>query len=417
MRCINLIKWSKRLTFVSFIIISPLLSYKLINLDEYVKNQKSSSKIFEEYYVNPKEVNIEFPDKKRNLIYIFVESLESTNTSKENGGIEEVSYIPNLEQLALYNTNFSNTDKIGGALQLNGSGWTAGAMVSQTSGVPLKVSIDANSYSNYGEFLPGVYSLGDVLKDNGYNNYLMMGSDATFGGRKDYFTYHGNYTIYDYVYAKENGLIDKDYNVWWGYEDKKLFKFAKDKLLEISKYDEPFNFTMLTADTHFVDGYLDESCSKVFDSQYANSFNCSDSMIYDFINWITKQDFYDNTTIIITGDHLTMQSGFYEVGDNYDRTVYNVFLNSEVEPIKAKERLFTSVDMYPTTLASLGVKIEGDRLGLGVNLFSSEQTLSEKLGFNYFYDELEKKSFFYDNELLGNSYYKMQEELKGENNE
>ena len=126
------------------------------------------------------------------------------------------------------------------------------------------------------------------------------------------------------------------------------------------------------------------------------------------------EDFYDNTTIIITGDHLTMQSGFYDTSNDYIRTVYNTFINSAVNPVKEKERVFTSVDMYPTTLASLGVKIDGDKLGLGVNLFSSEQTLSEKLEFDYFYEELNKKSFFYDNDLLRNSYYKMQEKINEE---
>jgi phosphoglycerol transferase len=113
--------------------------------------------------------------------------------------------------------------------------------------------------------------------------------------------------------------------VWWGYEDSKLFEFAKNKLKEISKKDEPFNFTLLTADTHFVDGYLDESCPTAFDDQYSNVFNCSDIMIYNFVKWIQKQDFSKNTTIIISGDHLTMQDGYYvDLPDNYNRNVYNI---------------------------------------------------------------------------------------------
>jgi phosphoglycerol transferase len=38
------------------------------------------------------------------------------------------------------------------------------------------------------------------------------------------------------------------------------------------------------------------------------------------------------------------------------------------------------MDMFPTTLAALGVEIEGDKLGIGVNLFSDKQTLAEKYG-------------------------------------
>ena len=63
--------------------------------------------------------------------------------------------------------------------------------------------------------------------------------------------------------------------------------------------------------------------------------------------------------------------------------------------------------MYPTTLASLGVKIDGDKLGLGVNLFSDQKTILEEYGLNYVNNEIKKKSFFYDNVLLGDSYYLM----------
>ena len=45
----------------------------------------------------------------------------------------------------------------------------------------------------------------------------------------------------------------------------------------------------------------------LFDSHYANSFYCSDKMIYEFINWLKNQDFYENTVIVISGDHLVMQ--------------------------------------------------------------------------------------------------------------
>ena len=390
-------------------------SIKILGIDEYIKLQINRTSIFEDYYVDARDVDIKFPKDKKNLIYIYVESLEMTNASIENGGGVEKSYIPNLEKLALNekNINFSNTSKLGGALPLFGTGWTVAAMISQTAGVPLKISIGSNSYYNYGDSLPGIYNLGDILEENGYNNYLFIGSKAEFGGRKDYFDHHGNYNIYDYNYAKNKKLIPNDYFVWWGYEDNKLFEFAKDALIDISKYDEPFNFTLLTADTHFVDGYLDESCSKIFEKKYANSFYCSDDKLYDFISWIKDQDFYKNSTIIITGDHLTMQQNFYtELDNNYNRNIYNLFINSEISPINKNNRLFSSFDMFPTTLAALGVEIENDRLGLGTNLFSNKETLIEKLGYEYFNKELEKKSFFYDNYLLGDTYYKMQKEKK-----
>ena len=56
--------------------------------------------------------------------------------------------------------------------------------------------------------------------------------------------------------------------------------------------------------------------------------------------------------------------------------------------------------MYPTTLAALGAKIEGNKLALGTNLFSEEQTLIEKYGVEYVNNELMRTSQFYDDEIL-----------------
>lgn len=401
---------------ILFLILSILFGCYYLGVFAYLQSQRELSTIFEDYYVDGHSVEISFPDNKRNLIYIYVESLESTNFSKENGGIMDKSYIPNLEKIATENINFSNNSTIGGAYATFGTTWTTAAMIAQTAGVPLKLNVNynINDYSGYGESLPGIYNLGDVLNDNGYKNYLMLGSGADFGGRKDYFTYHGNYEIYDYNWAKDIGLIDKDYHVWWGFEDRKLYSYAKDKITEIASNDEPFNFTLLTVDTHFIDGWLDEGCPQEFSTQYANVFYCADYMLNDFIQWIEKQDFYNDTTIIISGDHLTMQDGFYNVGNDYQRYVYNAIINSSITTDNSKNRIFTTMDLYPTTLASLGVNIEGDKLGLGTNLFSDKKTLAEELGINELDSELSKRSNYYNHYLLGNSYFEIEKKISAD---
>ena len=97
----------------------------------------------------------------------------------------------------------SNNNKLGGAKNIYGTGWTMAALIAQTSAIPLRVSIDSYDYEQYSDSLPGVYTLGDVLKNNGYNNYFLLGSDSNFANRKEYFIDHGNYEIYDYIYAQE----------------------------------------------------------------------------------------------------------------------------------------------------------------------------------------------------------------------
>lgn len=395
----------KILYFISKIILvlSIIAVLLIMNVFGFAKNQITASTLIEKEYVDPSKASITFPEQKRNLIYIYLESMENTFSSLENGGMYEENRIPELTQIAQDNINFSNTEKIGGAINLKGTQWTIAAMVSQTSGVPLKISIGDNDYGNHSSFLPGAYTLGEILEENGYTNYLLIGSESDFGGRKSYFESHGNYKIWDYNSAIEEKRMTHEQKVWWGYSDNDLFKYAKEQLTEISKDAEPFNFTMLTVDTHFTDGYECANCESKFEDKYSNVIRCSSKQVAEFVEWLQNQAFYENTTIIISGDHLTMQSDTAEqaASKNYgERTIYNAFINANAEPEKTINRDFFTIDMYPTTIAALGAQIEGNRLGLGTNLFSKELTLAEKYGVEYIRTEIEKKSVFYNKKLI-----------------
>lgn len=369
-----------------------------LDVSNYMKGQSTYSTFIDDNYIDPSSVNITFPEQKRNLIYIFLESMEMTYADKENGGAFKQNVIPELTQLAQENEDFSGkSNKLNGGYSMPGTTWTMGAMFGQTSGLPLNTSIDGNGMDTQDSFFPGITTLGDILQNEGYSQTLLIGSEATFGGRKLYFTDHGQYDIMDYDYAHDNGLIPEDYKVWWGYEDEKLFEFAKEKCTELSRQEEPFNLTMLTVDTHFEDGYMCEKCPNDYGDQYANVMACSSKQVYEFIEWVKQQPFYDNTTIVLSGDHLTMDSDFCVKVDEegkYDRRTYTAYINSAVNPVNNMKRTYTTMDNFPTTLAAMGVKIEGNRLGLGTNLFSEELTLMESVGEEELKAELKKKSEF-----------------------
>ena len=383
---------------ISLIIISILILtfclYKIGFLG-HIYNTFTYSNFIESNYVNPKEVEITFPEKKKNLIYIYVESLESTYFSKELGGGDKNNYIEPLNELTFNNINFSDTEKFGGTTMVPGTTWTTGATVAQTTGLPLKVRFDFNNRNS--NMLDKAYSLGDILKDNGYNQMYMIGSDKSFGNRDTFFNNHGNYHIYDIETAKEKGKLDKDYHVWWGYEDSKLFEFAKEEITNLASKDKPFNFTMLTSNTHHIRGYLEKDCKKKYKDNYKNVIHCSALQIREFVSWIQKQEFYEDTTVVIVGDHVSMEPYLYPNGTN--RKAYNLFINSSVEPVNTYNRDFTNMDLFPTTLASMGVEIEGDKLGLGTNLFSDKKTLLEKYGKKKYVEKIDKNSNFYKNEF------------------
>lgn len=341
-----------------------------------------------DHYVNPADVNVQFPKKKRNLVYIFLESMETTFSDTENGGaFEGMNCIPDLTEMAYENECFNGgKNSLNGGIALPGNTWTMGAMFGQTSGLPLKVPIHGNKMSAQdGSFFNSSVTLGDMLKKEGYKQELMIGSKVEFGGRDLYFSIHGDYGFKDFNWAVEQGKIPETYERFWGFEDEKLFDYAKEELTELGKGSEPFNFTILTVDTHFEDGDPDLQCENKFgDNRYADVIYDSNKRVKEFIDWLKQQDFYENTTVILCGDHPTMDKDFcMDVSKDYQRKTYTCIMNSAAEnPQPDKYRTYSTVDMFPTTLAALGCKIDGEKLGLGTNLYSKVPTLVEDVGVN-----------------------------------
>ena len=258
-------------------------------------------------------------------------------------------------------------------------------MTAQSTGLPLKLRLD-NS-----DMLEEYTSIGDILHDNGYYNEFIMGSDASFGYRDLLLEGEAYDKILDYNEMIDMKYIPADYKEWWGVEDRKVFEIAKSELEKLSEKDN-FNLQILTSNTHVQDGYLDKSCSTKFEDKYSNSIYCTATEINEFIEWLKTTDYYDDTVIVITGDHITMQNNYFEENDS--RTIYNLFINTK-STFYNTNRDFSTMDMFPTTLSAMNVKIEGDRLGLGTDLFSGRETLIEKDGYDKFNVSMSNYSKFY----------------------
>lgn len=386
---------------VMLLVCSVINLYYSLGIDEYIKHQMDKTTIYEEYYVDPRNVNYVFPNKKRNLIFIYLESMETTFYSKEQGGYFDRNIIPELYDLAINSTCFANSNKQGFYVAPT-TGSTISANIGSMLGIPLGSMFAGNRSFDEEYFLPGAYGLGDILNANGYTNVFLCGEDATFASTDNFFKKHGNYKIHDYKYASENEWIPDDYYVFWGYEDQKLFQFAKNEALSLASTNKPFSLVISTIDTHHPDGYLCDNCIDYYGNQLFNSYRCSSKQVTNFVNWVKEQPFYENTTIVIMGDHISHSSMLYDIIDeDYQRKCYFTIINSAKESDNKSSRLFCTFDIFPTTLASLGVEFNSDRLALGTNLFSNSQTLLEQLGEDFF-NELYKTSDYYNNKIVFN---------------
>ena len=397
--------FAKKKMYLGFCFFIALLFFSLtlidawdsISLGSYLSSQLRSSKFIEENYVDPKGIELHFPEKKRNLIYIYMESTELTFMDEAHGGAFPDNLLPEMTALSKEGEDFSGAgESRNGGIALPGATWTMGAIFAQSTGLPLKISIEQNSMDSQKAFFPSVTAIQDILKEEGYTQKFLLGSVGYFGGRELYMKDHGDVKVEDFSYWKRKNKFPKDYWVNWGFEDEKLYSYAREELSNLAKEDKPFNLTLLTVDTHFPDGYVCRLCQNNYpDNQYANVYRCASRQVTDFVNWIKKQDFYENTTIVISGDHPTMDRDFCDhVPKSYQRKVYTVFLNSAAKRKDRNKREYSTFDYFPTTLAAMGVEIPGNRLGLGTNLFSGESTLTEKFGKKEEKKELEERSDF-----------------------
>jgi phosphoglycerol transferase len=202
--------------------------------------------------------------------------------------------------------------------------------------------------------------------------------------------------VYDRISLADLGYSDEkaDYIWKWGIEDQKLVDITKELITEVSKEDKPFFVTLYTMDTHtFETGHRCANCDSSIGNDYLASVECSCRSVLELVEWIKQQPFYENTTIIMVGDHLgNKKTAKVDIDDDYIRTTFNCFINPAKHPISSKNRIFSSLDMFPTTLSAIGAEIKGDRLALGTDLFSETKTLCEELGKETYEEQLEQSS-------------------------
>ncbi|WP_297237187.1 LTA synthase family protein [uncultured Faecalicoccus sp.] len=394
-----------KITWVSLVWFGLCLIYAAgkVGLFTYIIHQFQRSDLYEKDYIFCDDTAVKPPKEKKNLIHIYLESMETTYALKKDGGNAQEEILPYLTSLTKANISFSHQEKIGGAKVLTGMGWTTGGMVASSAGVPLNFPFYHPFCKDSRAFMKGLVSLGDILEREGYSNTLMIGSDAVFGGRKFYYDQHGHYDIQDIKKVKDEGWLPKDYHVFWGYEDEKLFEFAKKKITLLAKEDRPFNFEMLTVDTHHPYGYQKEGEDHPFKEGISNSIYHTDCLLKDFMSWLEKQPFYKDTVVVIQGDHTSMAAQYihHNYEKSFDRRIWNCFVHSVKQPLSTNHREFSTLDLFPTILSSMGFELPKGGLGLGRDLFGAEKTLLEKYGEKDLNLKIKRQSKLYKKKILG----------------
>jgi phosphoglycerol transferase len=347
------------------------------------------SQLYREHYVNPDSVKITAPQQSKNLIVVFLESME-TNFAR---------YTPEIDSL------FKQWGFPPGGVNVSGTSWTIAGITGKLCGIPLNMPLGIDEYhGKLPTYLPHARCIMNVLANQEYEQVYVQGTSGDFTQKRDFWRVHGNVAIHDIEYFKENKKIPQDYNVFWGFEDRKLYGFVKEELDSLALLNKPFALYMLTVDTHQPFGYTDDLCQVKFTDEqgkFPQALRCASMQLGEFLDWAGKQPWFANTVIAVMGDH-TMEMLSTKANVPLHEKLYwtNFILNSAL-PRPEKERQYSSLDMFPTLLEAMGFSLESRAMGLGKSLYSNEPTLLERYGQKALDSLLRERSIQYDYFLMG----------------
>jgi len=307
--------------------------------------------------------------KGKNVILIQVESLGGFAINQQ---VNSKELTPNLDALANTSQYFPNNRFIIGA------GHTSDAdFVANTSYFPLT---DAAVFVRYGQ--DDFTSLPKTLIDNGYSAYAYHGFNRNFWNRDIALSSLG----YQKFYAADNYSAGTKINL--GLNDGDFLSETADYIKSQPKPSLSYTITLtshvpfeITDETKNLGINIDDYPDQV--GGYLENINYVDRMLGKFFDKLRANDLYDDSLIVVYGDHVPVLSAFEAGTISYDpdtvqgkETPLIIKLPQEtVGAIYPNEA--TSLDITPTILDLLGIKT--NQLMFGQSLFvdsSSTDALS-----------------------------------------
>jgi lipoteichoic acid synthase len=320
--------------------------------------------------------------KDRQVFTIQVESLQEFVINQK---INNHEITPNLNKLLKDSAYFNNIYQQIGAGNTSDAEW-----LMHTSLYPEGMDPTVNLIGD-----SEIPSLVRTLKKNGYATATYHADDITYWNRDQLYPALG----FDYVYT--NKEIPSEKEIGFGPADEVLFDYVESQLpKQLKKHKLMYsNIITLTNHTPFEmpKNYqtldLPDVYQNTYIGKYLQSVHYTDQQIGLFIKHLKQRGLYENSIILIYGDHSGLHGAPVTakdkkllkslLGHDYnmnDRFVVPVLFTAPgIFAGETHSQLGGQIDLMPTLLNLLG--IEHDSQMIGHNLFQYKKNL---LGMRYY---------------------------------
>ena len=329
--------------------------------------------------------------EQKNIIILQLESIQEFVVNKEINGKQ---ITPNLNKFLNENIEIQN---------MNMQSYSSTADSEHSTITSIYPMENGMSFSKY--FTNDYDELFKIFKDKNYHTSYMHGNYPYFWNRGNVY---GRLNLDDLVLMEQFNDTSEIIN---GYlSDELLYNQAVDKL---KYYEKPFITYIVSASSHTgftLDGLKDRSKINIDVGKYKNTFfgnylesvNYADYAFGIFIDELKKQGLYEDTAILVFGDHNGMNMYNEEMIDflgytdsnitdvdlklNYTKVLCGLKIPG-ISNLKL-ERPVSKVDIKPTLAYMCNLE---DGFSLGTNMFASKDFVclnNERIiTSRYYYDE------------------------------
>lgn len=328
---------------------------------EITKNEKmtySERKMINDYLLNKQNKKVKYNNIiNKNIIIILVESLESWVIQK-NINNEEIT--PFVNKILKNDSNIVYLPKV--LTQVNGGRSSDAQLIINTGILPIKNGATCYKYTN--NYLPNLSS--ELKGKNKFKKSVtMMGYSSNSWNQREF-----NKTLgFDSLIHINN--YKKDFLISEGINDK---SFLQQSIGKLKKLPQPYYAQIITLSSH--SPFIIPQSLQSFDLKnynknfidYINSIHFVDNAIGLFIEQLKKENIYNNSIIIITGDHNTgtptKLSTWQEIHSEIcgvKSYIPLIIINSGISLLINYE--VDQIDIYPSIIDILNINSNWNGLG------------------------------------------------------
>ncbi|ASK63198.1 hypothetical protein CFK37_14100 [Virgibacillus phasianinus] len=312
--------------------------------------------------------------KDRNVIFISAESMQNFVINKEVNGEIITPFLNSLvnDEDTYYFENFYHQTKQGKTSD------SEFIMENSLYPLPRGAVFFTHGQNEY-------HALPELFKQKGYYTSVFHANNKSFWNRDQMYDSLG----YDHFYGEEAYQITIENSIGWGLKDKPFFEQSIKYLQEIK---EPFYTKFITLTNHFPFELSEEersiepyhSTSSTL-NHYFPTVRYTDEAIEQFFQQLKDAGLYENSIIVIMGDH-------YGISENHKTAMSQYLGKEEITPYdhiqlqrvpffihipgngngKVMSGVAGQIDIKPTLLSLLGVKAEND-IQFGNRLFINDR--------------------------------------------